>query len=91
MTCLRSKGFLRFPQFLTAMSGVLFPQRRTIYCHLVALAVAVYGRPQGSGRRRNMGGCRAFERRNKVWLSILILAAIPAAAQLPTGAILGTV
>src|ERR1700674_2118790 len=38
-----------------------------------------------------MGVCREFVRRNMVWLATLILAAIPVAAQLPTGAILGTV
>ena len=38
-----------------------------------------------------MGVSREFVKRNMVWLATLILAAIPVAAQLPTGAILGTV
>jgi outer membrane receptor protein involved in Fe transport len=38
-----------------------------------------------------MGVSREFVERNMVWLATLILAAIPVAAQLPTGAILGTV
>src|ERR1700674_5036503 len=33
----------------------------------------------------------SLTRRNMVWLAILLLAAIPVAAKLPTGAILGTV
>ena len=38
-----------------------------------------------------MGVCRELVRRSIVWVAVLILAAIPVAAQLPTGAILGTV
>lgn len=38
-----------------------------------------------------MGVYVQFVRRNAVWLAVLILAAIPALAQLPTGTILGTV
>jgi Carboxypeptidase regulatory-like domain/TonB dependent receptor len=38
-----------------------------------------------------MGMCRELARRSQVFLAVLILAAIPLAAQLPTGTILGTV
>src|SRR5437016_14371155 len=38
-----------------------------------------------------MGVCRELVRQSIVWVAVLILAAIPVAAQLPTGAILGTV
>jgi Carboxypeptidase regulatory-like domain/TonB dependent receptor len=38
-----------------------------------------------------MGVCRGSIGRSMIWLAVLILAAIPAAAQLPTGTILGTV
>src|SRR6202162_6173117 len=49
------------------------------------------GGPRAAAGGGNMGVCRMFVRRNMVWLAILILAAIPVAAQLPTGAFLGTV
>ena len=38
-----------------------------------------------------MGVCRELVSRSVFWMAVLILAAIPVAAQLPTGAILGTV
>src|SRR3984893_19447892 len=38
-----------------------------------------------------MGVCRELVSRSMIWVAVLILAAIPVAAQLPTGTILGTV
>ena len=38
-----------------------------------------------------MGVCRELVRQCMLWVAVVILAAIPVAAQLPTGAILGTV
>ena len=38
-----------------------------------------------------MGVCRELANRSMIWVAVLILAAIPVAAQLPTGTILGTV
>ena len=38
-----------------------------------------------------MGVCRELVSRSILWVAVLVLAAIPVAAQLPTGAILGTV
>jgi len=38
-----------------------------------------------------MGACRELVSRSMIWVAVLILAVIPVTAQLPTGAILGTV